>query len=498
MKPIVLIHGYSAESEELTKPAINAIYGDLPQALRDKYAADAVVEVDLSRYISLDDGLTIDDVSRALDRALHSDHPHLLQGGFHAIVHSTGALVLRNWLRRFSPRPSPLCNLVYLAGANFGSGWAHIGKGQFAKWGSMIFRRGDRGVRILHALELGSDWTIDLHRHFLDPANSLPDKFEVLEHVVIGSQADAAWFAAPIRYAKEDGADGVVRVAASNLNFNYIRFEPTEAAMNVAWQAALDERTRDLAREHTREQWYRFGEVHEPGGGDAPTIPFAIPFKCAHSGDKVGIVTGSNCRKDVLDLIDLALGSTADNWTTRVALFDRHTVRTYDRAHTQKAPKWWSKWLTEPRAQYDKHAQVIVRVRDQDGRPVPNYDIFFDAASGTRSDALPIRELMETKHVNGLTPNIITFYLRTDAFDGKARGPGGRRGDWIPRVPAVRGCHFEVSATEPETGEILYLPLRYKFTAKQLTQFIQPHRTTILDVVLVRLPSPRVYRMVKL
>ena len=77
---------------------------------------------------------------------------------------------------------------------------------QFAKWGRMLFQQNERGVRILHALELGSDWTIDLHRHFLESANSLPEKYGVFEHVVIGSQADVGWFAAPIRYVKEDGA----------------------------------------------------------------------------------------------------------------------------------------------------------------------------------------------------------------------------------------------------------------------------------------------------
>ena len=41
---------------------------------------------------------------------------------------STGALVVRNWLRRHSPRPSPIERLIYLAGANFGSGWAHVGR----------------------------------------------------------------------------------------------------------------------------------------------------------------------------------------------------------------------------------------------------------------------------------------------------------------------------------------------------------------------------------
>ena len=92
MQPIVLIHGYSAEGED-GAANIPKIYGSLPQSLKQIYGRKGVVEINLSRYISLEDGVTIDDISRALDRALHQDFPHLLQGRFHVIIHSTGALV---------------------------------------------------------------------------------------------------------------------------------------------------------------------------------------------------------------------------------------------------------------------------------------------------------------------------------------------------------------------------------------------------------------------
>src|SRR6185503_11753212 len=122
MEPIVLIHGYSAESEKTDRDSIAAIYGLLPGKLRDAYGEPAVTEIDLSRYVSLEDGVTIDDVSRAFDRALKTEEfQGLLNSGFHVIIHSTGALVIRNWIRRFSTKPSPVRNLVYLAGANFGS-----------------------------------------------------------------------------------------------------------------------------------------------------------------------------------------------------------------------------------------------------------------------------------------------------------------------------------------------------------------------------------------
>jgi hypothetical protein len=93
------------------------------------------------------------------------------------------------------------------------------------------------------------------------------------------------------------------------------------------------------------------------------------------------------------------------------------------------------------------------------------------------------------KHVNEVNPNIIAFYLRTDAFDSGKKG-------WVPLVPEVKNCALEITAVEPETGEILYLPLRLELDTDQLQQWVQGDRTTIVDVELLRLPSPKVFMMV--
>ena len=103
----------------------------------------------------------------------------------------------------------------------------------------------------------------------------------------------------------------------------------------------------------------------------------------------------------------------------------------------------------------------------------------------------PVRfkHLFEDKHVNEVSPNIITFYLRTDAFVNKTKG-------WVARVPEVKSCALEITAVEPQTGEILYLPFRLELDVDQLQQWIQGHRTTVMDVELFRLPSPKVFMIV--
>ena len=203
----------------------------------------------------------------------------------------------------------------------------------------------------------------------------------------------------------------------------------------------------------------------------------------------MGIVSGSLPQKQVLRLIQLGLEAQPNTWPNLVAAFQKETDDTYENAFKQESPPWWKKWLDDPRAQYDHHAQVIFRVRDQDARPIKNFDIFFQSEQGN-AKARPIQTLFEDKHVNEVTPNIIDFYLRTDAFDLKSKG-------WVPLVPEVKTCALEITAVEPETGEILYLPFRLELDNDQLLQWIQGHRTTIMDVELLRLPSPNVFKMVQ-
>src|SRR6476659_641312 len=115
MKPVVLVHGYSAESPTADPTSIGNIYGTRPQRLRGSYD---VIEVNLSRYVSLNDSVSVADIARGLNRALLEQHQTLLENGFNVVIHSTGALVIRTWIKLFSPKPSPIHNLVYLAGAN--------------------------------------------------------------------------------------------------------------------------------------------------------------------------------------------------------------------------------------------------------------------------------------------------------------------------------------------------------------------------------------------
>ncbi|MBN2326435.1 MAG: hypothetical protein JXR73_04710 [Candidatus Omnitrophica bacterium] len=489
MKPIVLIHGFSAESRKTDRESIGGIYGDLPGKLQSLNGSGGVVEIDLSRYISLEDGVTIDDVSHALNRALETDFARLRQSGFHAVVHSAGALVIRNWIRRFSRKPSPIQNLVYLAGAHFGSGWAHLGRGQMARWGRFVFEHGaERGVPFLKALELGSNWTIDLHRFFLADGARMAEDYKIFEYVIVGSQADAAWYTFPIRYAKEDGSDGVVRVSSANLNFHYIRFGLKPDVSSIQWEEASRQHSKLVKGRGNREAFYEVKERSQPGKDGRDVIPFSIPFECAHSGKDMGVASGEKTHAQVLPLIESALKvRTKAQWRKQVGEFQAQTDITYQKARTDLKPGLFSR----PREQYDPHAQIVFRIFDQDRRPVNHFDIFFEPSKANRAsigDKKIVQSLFEDKHINRDSPNTIVFYWRTRHFDEEIN-------DWASTTEQLDGCFLDVTGLESATQEILYLPMRFQFSRSQLLEWVQDHRTTVIDVELFRLPSPGIYTL---
>ncbi len=150
-------------------------------------------------------------------------------------------------------------------------------------------------------------------------------------------------------------------------------------------------------------------------------------------------------------------------------------------------------FLVEPRNQYDAHAQVIVRLFDQDGFPIPiaSASIRF-VSNQEREGTIPIQSLIEEAVVARISPNVKVYYVRTNRFT---------RRDWVDELNRVQDFALEITAVEPATPAedplIAYLPLRMPLSNDRLRMFIQPHQTTILDVTLLRLPHPSIFSIVR-
>lgn len=226
-RPIVLVHGYSDKGTSFKR------WCDLLTA----QGYDATT-IRLGNYVSLSNEITIKDIAEGFGRALRVSRLEDTEP-FDAIVHSTGMLVVREWLagtigtmerpELARQRQRRLKHLIGLAPATFGSPMAHKGR----SWLGAIFKGGkqagpdflEAGDRVLAGLELGSLYTWDLaHRDFLadrpvygrGPSTPYPFIFVGLE--------DYGWLK---RAVTEPGTDGTVRWSGVGFNSRKIKMDLT-------------------------------------------------------------------------------------------------------------------------------------------------------------------------------------------------------------------------------------------------------------------------------
>lgn len=207
MKPLLIIHGWSDDCNSF-----------LPLADALAAAGRDVDSLYLGDYVSLDDDVRMRDLVAGLSRAWRQKNLPGDPRSVDVIVHSTGGLVIRDWMdteyvsKGLKP---PVHNLVMLAPANFGSPLAHKGR---ALYGRVIKGFNSRkplqtGTHILKALEMASPYSWDLAERdrFSDNAMSASG---VRTTVLVGNTG----YRGISSLANESGSDGTVYVATANLN----------------------------------------------------------------------------------------------------------------------------------------------------------------------------------------------------------------------------------------------------------------------------------------
>lgn len=226
-RPIVLVHGYSDTgpsfrrwSEVLTARGFDA------------------QTIHLGSYVSLSNEITVKDIAEGFDRALR-ESPLGDGQPFDAIVHSTGILVVREWLagtigtmdrpELAQQRQARLKHLIGLAPATFGSPLAHKGR----SWLGAMFKGGkeigpdfmEAGDLVLGALELGSPYTWELaHRDFLsDPPVYGRSASTPFPFIFVGLK-DFGWLK---RMVTEPGTDGTVRWSGVGFNSRKVKIDLT-------------------------------------------------------------------------------------------------------------------------------------------------------------------------------------------------------------------------------------------------------------------------------
>lgn len=209
MKPIVVIHGWSDRSES---------FENLASVISER-SSRPVSQLWLGDYISLDDDVKISDITAAMQRAWKAARLPSTANSNDVIVHSTGGLVIRDWMATYwmdKGKKPPVQNLVMLAPANFGSPIAHTGRsvlGRVIK-GVKSEKTFNTGTQILKSLEMASTWTWELAQRDRFNSNNAFAKGGVRCTVMVGNTG----YSGLRGLVNKDGSDGVVYVATANLN----------------------------------------------------------------------------------------------------------------------------------------------------------------------------------------------------------------------------------------------------------------------------------------
>lgn len=322
-RPLVLLHGYGDQAESFA-------------TWRNKLQPGAkTVDIHIANYVSRTNEITLADLGEGLDRALR-DHEHLRRGDeFDAVVHSTGMLVLREWMNRRRPeRAKRVKHIIGLAPATFGSPLAAKGrsilgaifKGQ-PQLGPDFMEAGDK---ILMSLELGSPYT-----WLLAEKDLVGD-----DECCYGEDDDTPW---PFIFVGTDGYRGLRRL---------VNKPGTDGT--VRW-AGVGFNSRRINLDMTQE-----GPV---GGADAPRLDLGkwrnvdVPLVLVRGRNHGSLLR--NPSREVVGMVQRALEvqdkAGYDAWRSQYAISNDQLV-------DPRGPTRGQLWQ-----------QFVLRVVDERGDPVPDY-----------------------------------------------------------------------------------------------------------------------------
>ena len=438
---LIFVHGWSVTNTNT--------YGQLPQALSNSAAAYGldleIQHVYLGRYISFHDEVTMDDICRAMDKALHdlpgNDDTNITP--FSCITHSTGGPVVRSWVDRFYGADGlnncPLRHLVMLAPANHGSTLAVLGKarvGRIKSW----FHGVEPGQQVLDWLCLGSHGQWRLNERYLQYDYS---NHSFYPFVLTGQGIDNKFYDFINSYLVEKGSDGVVRVAGANMNYRYF---------------SLVQSTEETIRKSP----LTYKLVPQGDARVSKHVPLGVYTHYSHSGDKMGIMksikaddTDSAVVSDILKCF-------------QVNSFENYISRSNEL-------KKLSEIEQKPDATY---CMLVFNIKDDQGNQVgqDDYDLFLLAGNAFRPQQLPKGFFMD-RQMNSRTGRLI-YYLNAEKMSEIKDGKFGLR-----------------IVARPSSGFAYYCAAEFRSDGIVAQGVLVPNETTYIDITLHRFVDKNVFRL---
>lgn len=448
---IVFVHGWSVTNTNT--------YGGLPLSLQTTIGKQMNIQVQhlmLAKYVSFADEVKVDDIARGMEHAVKSEVlPKLAVGEkFVCITHSTGGPVVRKWIsQNFEGKleTCPISHLIMLAPANHGSALAQLGKGKLARM--KFFTEGvEPGVGVLDWLELGSDQGWELNRQWLNYDCTAAGLYEF---ALTGQRIDRSFYDNLNSYTGEAGSDGVVRVAAANMNYGLLNL------VQVDGKLTLEKLTRP-----------------------AKSALGVLPGR-SHSGGKIGILRSVNANDTeqthptVSAILKCLAVNDAQSYLLAVKEFDALTVQTQNDERVEKTSELF---LLERTFNTSRYCMLIFRLIDDRGNNLSDYDVLFTAGPKYDENHLPEGFFVDRQR-NSCNPGKLTYYVDYDVLNEN-----------INKEPYKGKFGIKVVA-RPRSGFAYYTVAEYKGTFDDLKNYIEPNQSLMIEVKMRRHVGEGVFQL---
>lgn len=453
---VIFVHGWSVTHTNT--------YGELPQWLESQSKEGTLTiqvgNIYLGHYISFDDTVTIDDIARAFDHAVRDEIADKLGNGerFACITHSTGGPVVRKWMDLYYKNhlaKCPLSHLIMLAPANHGSALAQLGKSRLGRIKS-FFEGIEPGQHVLDWLELGSDESWKLNESWLDydcTANG------IYSFVLTGQKIDRQLYDALNSYTGEVGSDGIVRVAATNMNYSLLKLHQ-EGTNGESLVVSTMLRTRPMA--------------------------FGVLPDCAHSGKTMGIIrsiTMANAatHPTAIWVLRCLQVKNRTSYTTLAKELDKITAETQKNEHIEsvKTLIYKREYIT------NRYAMIIFRLIDDRGNHLVDYDLYLTAGPQYCEFALP-RGFFVDRQRNQHNQGKLTYYLDYDIMEA---------GINTPKMQSNLGFCIKAYPEANDQALAYYRLLDFHSSLADINKIIHPNETVMVEIMLQRRVDRAVLRI---
>lgn len=478
-KLVIFIHGWSVRSTDT--------YGSFPDRLDAEAESRQDLDVDvrhiwLARYVSFRDEVRMVDLARGFEAAVRRELGAELAAGrrFACITHSTGGPVVRDWWQRFygggNNAVCPMSHLIMLAPANFGSALAQLGKSRISRLKTW-FQGVEPGAGVLDWLELGSPESWAINQKWIGSRSPAERDPPVFVFTLTGQTIDRALYDHVNSYTGESGSDGVVRVAAANLNANYVRLVQEKAR-----------RVPDLKKVRWAASKLKIGEY-----ASAPRTAFAVLPGLAHSGAAKGILRsvgkpGGKAHPTVTAVMDCLSVRTKAQYDQVCDHFDALTQQTQDEERTEYVDRIL---LPNTRYHHERHTMIVVRICDDHNYPLNDLD-FLLTAQNDDPDKLP-EGFFADRQRNQKSSDTLTLFLNHDVMTGRELlEPDGTVVRAADPTAVARGLGFRVTP-RPSDGIVHYLGASFAARVETLVEFMRPNSTLLLDIVMRRIVRTGVF-----